>query len=207
MPVVGVDPSVDPLVYVSFNENWQPFIVGVIESLLDEDTWAGSQEEIDEAYEHVNQLFTRFVDMSLLAYPTVSFFPIGFFKVEGLANPWVFVGYPGQFLDGYWVQTTPAQYDHWVLTFPHKAGTYQFALCGPKYLHCGMTKIRVNGVWDEGSLFDWYDPGVVLNTVQSRAITFAEDGEQTVEIFVWDKNPLSSNYYVQLTSFGVWLYI
>lgn len=203
MPVVGVDPSVDPLVYVSFNENWQPFIVGVIESLTDEDTWAGTQEEIDEAYEHVVQILSRFVDGSMLAYPQVTFAPIDLLKFQGALNPWIWSYYDSQFLNGAWYQTTPAQYDMWHFAFPHKAGTYQIQLWGMKYLNLGKTKFRVNGVYDEGSLFDWYAAAFVYNVVQTCPVMFAQDGEQTIDIVVWEKNPLSASYYVLLSSLGV----
>jgi len=40
VPVVGVDPDAAPLVFVSFNERWLPYIVGALKQLVLQSTWA-----------------------------------------------------------------------------------------------------------------------------------------------------------------------
>lgn len=63
-PDAGVFDS--PLVYIPVNQQWVAHLDGLIQRLLAEDAWYGTQDEIDFAIGEVNRLLARLTDESLL---------------------------------------------------------------------------------------------------------------------------------------------
>jgi hypothetical protein len=202
-----------PLLCLKVNAEWSSHLIGILETLLQPDSWLGTDDEIDQARQSVNEMIVQlmtncedfmYADQGELWHDQARILTGGALVRSSLgASPY---NIPDSFYNTVSYQGSAANGDSFYQSFLCEAGEYEFKVLGAKNSSHGKLDWYLD---DELTPFvsgqDWYNGGVLANQIQTASFDISVAGRHTMRGVVNGRNASNTlAYAIPLTKY--WYY-
>lgn len=195
IPVPANPPDAGTVIYVGFNQEWIPALLGVVEILRDENVWLTPPSDI---VPQVDELIGRLQDTVIVSpqiFPSENWhFHSESAVLHGNALAWTADN--AQMLGGFFSQSAAALDDEFQFNMALKAGIHKMTF----FVRTGAGSGIITLTTDEGHSYtiDLYAAATANNVHKTVNVTIDADGNHTFNCKMHTKNASSAGYNCNL---------